>query len=337
MKTQPAISMVVIGFNEAGNLHNTFNAIKNMNYPAHLLELIYVDSGSVDNSIEIAKQYCDKVFIEPEWPTAARNRNMGLIECSHPYCHFLDGDIEIDPDYIQHAVNKLLETDVQVVCGYLEEKSKKGLGKILLHDYSNRNPGLINAPGAGGTFLKDALIEINGWDERIPRGEEMEIGNRLIKSGYKIWYIDCKMGIHDFGITNLFKYAKKQINEGMSIGAVTKNPSTDNFYNHIRILANRNILFHFIVLMILTLSIILGNLWIIAGSFLTYLIYLFVKYRIIRKIRNPDTIAYHFLQNLTKTFELYGYIKFQVRFLKLSGEKKASFFKRMDIKAKMKN
>ncbi|KAF5053436.1 Glycosyl transferase family 2 [anaerobic digester metagenome] len=332
MQDYPKISIVVIGFNEAENLESTFTALKNMNYPAQLVELIYVDSGSSDGSVDIAKKYCDKVFIEPVWPTAARNRNRGLIESSNEICHFLDGDIIIDPDYLTAAVNKLSEGDVQAVFGYLDEKCNKGLSRILLHDYRNRKPGYIDSPGAGGTFIRDSLIEVNGWDERIPRGEEMELGDRYRNAGYKIWYLDCKMGIHDFGITNIFMYLKKQVKEGISIGKVTSNPSNDKFFQHIRKLASRNILFHILILAIFTGSFLTSNQWFIPGSFILYLIYLFVKYRVIRKISNKDTIYYHFIQNLTKTCELFGFIKFHLQFYKTSDSNKVSFFKRLDIK-----
>jgi len=334
---QPAVSIVVIGLNEAKNLENTFTAIRSMNYPGELVELIYVDSGSTDTSVGIAKRYCDKVFVEPEWPTAARNRNRGLIESTHEYCHFLDGDILIDPDYIQHAIAKINEGEVQAVFGYLDEKSNKGLSRILLHDYKNRKPGFINAPGAGGTFLKKVLVDVNGWDERIPRAEEMEIGDRLINAGYKIWYLNQKMGIHDFGVTNIFKLMKKQIGEGLSIGAVARIPETGRVYALIRKLARRNILFHLIILLIILGSVIFKNLWLIPGSFAFYLVYLFVKYRIIRGIRNIDSILYHYLKNLTKVFELYGYFKFQLRYSKLTPGQKISLHKRVDIKAAILN
>lgn len=331
MQYKQGISIIVIGFNEATNLDSTFNAIDNVNYPKELLELIYVDSGSTDNSVEIAKKYCNKVFIENDWPTASRNRNRGLIESKYDICHFIDGDIIIDPDYLNFAVNKLNEGIVHVVFGYLEEKSNKGLNKILLQHYKNRKPGYIDAPGAGGTYIKQALIDVNAWDERIPRGEEMDIGNRLEKKGYKIWFLEKKMGIHDFGVNNLASYCKRQINEGVSICKVVLIPSNEKFINHIKHLAVRNIQFHIIVFFIFLLSIISGYILVIPTVFVLYLGYLFVKYRIVRKIIDKDTLFYYFLQNLTKSFVLYGYYKFYFYFLKLGKNDKNGFLIRINI------
>jgi glycosyltransferase involved in cell wall biosynthesis len=333
----PAISIIVIGKNEAANLHNTFSAIKSLDYPGELIELIYVDSGSKDNSVEIAEKYCNKVFVEPDWPTAARNRNRGLIESSHDCCHFMDGDIVMDSNYLKAAIKKILEGDVQAVFGYLEEKSNKGLSRILLHDYRNRTPGYISAPGAGGTFLKKALIDVNGWDERIPRGEEMEIGDRLLEKGYKIWYLDQKMGVHDFGMTNIFKFFRKQSAEGRSIGQVSQVPVNSKFYNRIRLLAKRNIFFHFAILGIILLSLALLNPWIFPATLMLYVVFLFVKHVLIRGHRNWDTILYHYLKNLTKSCELYGYLTFLLRFRRMPENKKQALFNRMNILEEMKS
>ena len=61
----PDISIVVIGLNEGKNLHDTFTAIREMDYPQEKLELIFVDTGSSDHSVEIAGEFTDKVFNRP--------------------------------------------------------------------------------------------------------------------------------------------------------------------------------------------------------------------------------------------------------------------------------
>jgi glycosyltransferase involved in cell wall biosynthesis len=334
MGVQPAITMVVIGFNESRNLHQTFTAIKNMNYPTHLVELIYIDSGSTDESVEIAKKYCEKICIEPLWPSAARNRNRGLIESKHSICHFLDGDIIIDPDYIWSAVSKLQEGDVQAVFGYLEEKNKKGLNKILLHDYSNRKPGYINAPGAGGTFIKKPLLEISAWDERIPRGEETEFGERFLQAGYKIWYLDKKMGIHDYGIAGLLGFLKKQIKEGMSAGQVLIIDGEGPFFSKTRQTIKNNFIIHLLVILLIFTSIIFKYYYFIPLFLLVYPLYLFFKYKIQKKITNPETLKYFFLTNLTRTWVLFGYVKFIYLYLALPKKEKESLKTRFSFNDK---
>jgi glycosyltransferase involved in cell wall biosynthesis len=327
----PPVSVIVIGLNEARRLPETLASIRNSDYPAPI-ELIYVDSGSKDNSVEVAGQLCDKVFVEAIWPTAARNRNRGLMEGHHEIMHFLDGDIIMDPGYLRTAVEKLLEGEVQCVFGFLEEKSEKGLSKILLHDYGNRKPGVIDSPGAGGTFIKKALIDINGWDERIPRGEESELGERFRKAGYKIWYLDSKMGTHDYGVTSFRGFLKKQMREGYSYGAISLIRSDDPFFVNTKKVLRNNIVFHAGLLVILTVSVFLKTAWLLVLLFILYLLWLFVKYRVIQGIKNPDTIIYFLLSNLTKSVVFFGYILFRVRFKILPLHMQERFNIRFNIK-----
>jgi len=73
MKELPCVSIVMIGYNEAENLENTFCAVNNFHYPKDKIELIYVDSGSEDRSIEIAEKYTSKVFVEKSfYPNAKK-------------------------------------------------------------------------------------------------------------------------------------------------------------------------------------------------------------------------------------------------------------------------
>lgn len=328
----PAVSVVVIGLNEAEHLEKCFQSILSSNYPEAGIELIYVDSGSIDQSIAIAYKYTSSVFIEKDWPTAARNRNRGLIECKYNIIHFIDGDIIIDPDYLHFAVKKLQEGNVHCVFGRLEEKNEKGIGKILLHDYSIRKPGLIDAPGAGGTFLKRVLVDVKGWDERIPRGEETELGERLRGAGYKIWFINKKMGTHNQGSINLAKFIKRQINEGFSLGAISKINLNSSFFSNANKSLVNNIIFHLLVFFLLILSFYTRSTWVIILFLILYAGFLFVKYRFIRRVKNPNSLKFYFLMGFSKIFVLYGYCKFCFQYIFMSSSDKLTFSRRMNIK-----
>lgn len=328
----PFVSVVVIGLNEEENLQACMQSILDSDYPGDKIELIYVDSGSKDNSIIIAQRFTNKVFVEAIWPSPARNRNRGIIESKYDIVHFIDGDIIIDKYYLMFAVEKLLEGEVQSVFGRLVEKDEKGLGKILLHDYCNWKEGLIDAPGAGGTFIKKALIEVNGWDERIPRGEEPEIGERLRKAGSKIWFLDQKMGIHDFGINNISQYLKKQINAGMSDGHVMAIKGEGSFFNRTKRGIMKNVIFHVLLIALVIVSIVTHFYLLVPLLILIHLFYLFYKIRFYRKITNPDTFKNIFLGYLAMSFPLYGYLKFQFKYFLLSEKDKTSLKIRISIK-----
>lgn len=328
----PAVSVVVIGLNEAEHLERCFQSILSSNYPGAGLELIYVDSGSIDQSLSIARKYTPAVFVESQCPTAARNRNRGLIESRNEIVHFIDGDIVMDTDYLRHAVQKLSEGNVQCVFGHLKETNTRGFGRLLLHDYGNRRPGLIDSPGAGGTFLRRALIEVNGWDERIPRGEEAELGERFRGAGYKIWFLDRNMGVHNHGRIYLAQFFNKQISEGLSLGAITKINSDGNFFKTASKSLVNNMIFHLLLIFILILSLYLRSFWPLLLFLLIYSGFLFFKYRYIRGIINADSLKFYFLMGFSRTFVLYGYWKFCLKYLFLPFKDKIALKNRLNIK-----
>jgi len=221
-KVLPEVSIVVIGRNEGKNLDQCFKSISEINYPCDKVEIIYVDSKSKDDSVEIAKRYTDKIFLERSyWPTAGEAFNRGIIESSNDFIHITAGDIQLHPDYLQTAVQTLLKReDIQAVTGYFYEKKPKGWNKLIAYrreEDSITNDHYVQTPN-GGTFRKKSLIKINGYDERIKKGQETELGIRFTNAGFKILYMHIPQGMHDFDLNSLKDMFLRYVRNGISSG-----------------------------------------------------------------------------------------------------------------------
>jgi glycosyltransferase involved in cell wall biosynthesis len=213
----PPVSIVVIGFNEAKNLDKTFRAINSMNYPQDLIEMIYVDSGSSDDSLTVAMKYTDKVHIEARFPSSGRNRNRGLVEAKHDIVHFIDGDVVIDPDYLKNIAPLFAEKNVQAIVGQLDEQYPNIYNRMAALSNVEKKEGYANFTSTGATYLRRYLLAVNGYDERIRRGQEAELGERFREAGNKIWCTSHKMGSHNFAVNNLMQYIKKYEINGKSL------------------------------------------------------------------------------------------------------------------------
>jgi glycosyltransferase involved in cell wall biosynthesis len=218
----PQVSIVVIGHNEGKNLDKCFTAINNLNYPTDKLEIIYVDSKSTDISLEIAKKYTNNIYkIDSIWPTAGEAFNKGIKESTSDYVHITAGDIFLDKDYLKKAIIFLIENaSIQAVTGYFEEENPSGFNKLIgfRREEDEIHDGKFVETPNGGTFKKYALLEINGYDERIKKGQETELGKRFRKAGFKIWHMPIRQGVHDFGINNIGDLIKRHFNNGQSSG-----------------------------------------------------------------------------------------------------------------------
>jgi glycosyltransferase involved in cell wall biosynthesis len=196
------VSVVVIGRNEAARLPECLASIAQMDYDKHMIDLIYVDSGSADASCAIARAVGARVFEEQGRPaSAARARNRGLREAQAGIVYFVDGDMTVDSAFLGKAVPRLGENGVVCVIGRVEDRGVAWPSRILSTDWASKRPGLDNLPGGGGAFVTSALVDVDGYDANALVAEESELGWRLRQAGGSILMINGPMATHDYGVS----------------------------------------------------------------------------------------------------------------------------------------
>lgn len=293
----PYVSIVVIGRNEAANLPDCFKSIMEMDYEQDRLEVIYVDTNSTDNSVEVARRWSVQIVEEiSDHPSAGFARNCGLRESHHEIIHFVDGDMTVAPDYLKHAVRHLNHDSVVSVIGRVDEKhkAKNLISWILYYSWARKEPGFIEAPGAGGTFLKSALMEVGGYNPNIFRGQETELGIRLREKGYKILMIDEVMGTHDYGIKTLCDLIRFFLGMGRSFGNAFLLPSSSYLRGEKRVA--RNTLIQTFLLLIIIGAICITQKWILLLFLLPlFFLYILALYWNYDPERRLHAIAYYFL------------------------------------------
>jgi glycosyltransferase involved in cell wall biosynthesis len=88
------LSVVIITYNEEANIARTLASVQPLVADGKG-EIIVVDSGSTDRTVEIAKSYGAKVFIE-EWKGFAAQKNSAIDKASGDWILSLDADEEFD-------------------------------------------------------------------------------------------------------------------------------------------------------------------------------------------------------------------------------------------------
>lgn len=105
----PLITVVIATFNSGKLLPRTLDALKNQTYPANRMEILAIDGGSKDDTIEIALKYGCKVIDNPE-TEPGNAKLLGIREASGKYLMTLDHDeVLVNPESIKNRV-ELLET-----------------------------------------------------------------------------------------------------------------------------------------------------------------------------------------------------------------------------------
>ena len=114
--TQPLVSIVIPSYNQGCFLHEAVESVVNQDYQN--LEIIIVNDGSTDNTLEVAHQmvqkYSDKrtiYVIDKKNGGVSSARNAGLAASKGIYVITLDGDDLIEPNYLSVGVAALEEHD----------------------------------------------------------------------------------------------------------------------------------------------------------------------------------------------------------------------------------
>lgn len=212
------VGVVIIGRNEGDRLVRCLESLKKQ-----LNQLVYVDSGSTDDSVTVAHSMgVDIVALDMTIPfTAARARNEGFerMRIRYPqaeYVQFIDGDCEVSPFWLECALNFLdAHTEVAAVCGRRRERFPGKTIYNMLCDLEWNTP-IGEAKACGGDVLMraKAFLEVHGFRPDLIAGEEPELCVRLRASGWKIWRIDQEMTLHDAAISRFGQWWKRTVRSG---------------------------------------------------------------------------------------------------------------------------
>ncbi len=218
----PPISIVVIGRNEGERLVRCLSSIQKANYPQDYIELIYVDSNSTDDSCIQAQRFGAQVIRLTERPfSAARARNIGWRQARHELVHFLDGDVELDAQWLTKAMYQIRDPTIACVFGRREELCPQASIYMRVCAFDWHVPaGPWRICGGDALFRREVLAQLGGFNEEMVAGEEPELCYRLRRLGFLIWRLNEPMTRHDLNMTSFGQYWKRLVRSGWAYAVV---------------------------------------------------------------------------------------------------------------------
>lgn len=216
--TQPTLGVVVIGRNEGERLLRCITSVLESAARA-----VYVDSGSSDGSIELARSLGARVVsLDMSRPfTAARARNAGfraLMEANADIgcVQFVDGDCEVVPGWLEAGTRFLQEhSSYAVVSGRVRERHPERSVFNQLCDWEWDTPvGDARSCGGNAMMRVDALRNAGGFRDALIAGEEPELCVRLRAAGWKVHRLGRDMVLHDAAMTRFAQWWKRTVRSG---------------------------------------------------------------------------------------------------------------------------
>lgn len=204
------ISIIITTRNSAKTLTALLQSIKKQYYKE--IEIIVVDNNSSDNTVEIAKSFTNKVFIEG--PERSAQRNLGAKKSKGKYLFILDSDMVLKPAVVGECV-EMLEENKEIKALIIPEESF-GNGfwaktKALEREI-NQGEDYFEA---ARFFPKKIFWEVGGYDESLTGPEDWDLPQRVVKK-YKVGRIKSKI-LHNEGSPTLLGLAKRKYYYGLSV------------------------------------------------------------------------------------------------------------------------
>jgi len=178
----PFVSVVIPVLNSERTLKKCLESVFNQDYPKDEYEVILIDGGSNDGTLEIAKEFPLRIVTELQ-RGRGKAYDRGIVEAAGEAVAFLDSDAYADPSWLRDTSLELSKNHLMAIvyCGSMAPSDASFLQKCI--DALNyKGEGRAN----GVLYRTDVFLKTKGFDERLNYLQENELEYRIARMGYRI-------------------------------------------------------------------------------------------------------------------------------------------------------
>jgi Glycosyltransferases involved in cell wall biogenesis len=221
------LSVVIIAHNEETNIGRTLASVQPLVADGRG-EIIVVDSGSSDRTVEIAKSLGAKVFVE-EWKGYAAQKNSALEKATGAWILSLDADEEVDAELVEE-IGAVTGDDPPALTsspGFRIPRKNFFLGRWIKHGGFWPDPKLRLFRRGAARFEDRAVHE----DAKLARGTPRQLKGALLHHSYPTLadYIDHMNRYSSLGA----EMAVAQNQNGFGVVDIVFRPAATFIYNYI--------------------------------------------------------------------------------------------------------
>jgi glycosyltransferase involved in cell wall biosynthesis len=199
-KALPLVTIGVCVRNCAPTIREAIDSVIAQDYPHELLEIIFVEDGSNDNTLSIIKEYIPKIdmkvkIFSHKWRGLGYSRNVVVTNANGDFILWVDGDMVISKNFVSKLVNFMMQhPEVGVAKGKQAlhsggnmlatlETFSRAAGRMV--DYQSEK-AQFKSLGAGGAIYRiEAIKQAGGFDQNL-KGycEDLDMEIKLKKKGW---------------------------------------------------------------------------------------------------------------------------------------------------------
>ena len=198
------LSIIVISRNQANTIGMCLDSIQVATKQSGIenYEIVFVDSRSTDGTPDIVRNHLGhdvRIVRLTGHTNAAIARNAGAAVATGDAFFFIDGDMEVGPDFLRIALGPDGLPIHNVTSGQLPEKFYSPDGEFLTDGpdrYKVRADGYRSELGGISMISRKAFEKVGGFATEMRVNEDQELGLRLCEAGYGIYGLATTMSTH---------------------------------------------------------------------------------------------------------------------------------------------
>ncbi|MDQ1086928.1 glycosyltransferase family 2 protein [Siphonobacter sp. SORGH_AS_1065] len=198
---QPEVTLVIPAYNEMNCLAEKVQNSLTLNYPAHLLKILFVTEGSTDGSTEwLQQQYGSNERISVMGGAQRRGKieaiNLAMQQVHSPLVIYTDANTNLNPDAIPNIVRHFADAEVGAVSGEkriqtFDNEAAAGAGEGLYWKYESflkkLDTDLHSVVGAAGELFA-IRTELYEHVEKDTLLDDFMISLRIASRGFRVVY-----------------------------------------------------------------------------------------------------------------------------------------------------
>ncbi len=214
----PTVSIIVLNYNGKHHLEDCFASLLALDYPQERLQILLVDNGSADGSIELVRSQFPRVVIVQNGENLgfSGGNNRGAETANGEYIVFLNNDMRVEPGFVTGLL-EAIESDPDAVCAgakilnwdrsqfdfvgstadFAAHAYQMGLGQSFDSSLHNEIAPILYACGGAMLVKRSIFLDIGGFDEDyFMYYEDLDIGWRLWLLGHKVLFAPNAIATH---------------------------------------------------------------------------------------------------------------------------------------------
>jgi len=185
-------SIVIRTLNEAKYLENLMRGIHNQNYRDW--EIVLVDSGSTDGTLEIAERYDARIFHMPKDEfTFGRSLNIGCRKAKGQYLVFVSGHVwPMTNNWLGNLIKPFVDPSVAMVYGRQRGNETNSISESrdLQSQFGVVSHISVDEPNGhnGNAAIRTALWKDQPFDESLPGLEDVDWARKIERKSHHVYY-----------------------------------------------------------------------------------------------------------------------------------------------------